>query len=77
VTAPVAGVLSVVGGHTLRQIAPMLNPVTLVLGVKIALYRSAEEFDIGNFGPMYVSVALAVVVACVTLLLARYRKVGA
>jgi ABC-2 type transport system permease protein len=77
VTAPVAGVLAAVGGRTLRQIAPMLNPVTLVEGVKFFLYRTTDGFDIGNLGPMYVSVALAVVVVCATLLLARYRKVGA
>ncbi len=77
VTAPVAVVLAAIGGQTLRQVAPMLNPVTLVEGVKLAFHRTTDGFDIGNFGPMYVSVALAVVVACVTLLLARYRKVGA
>jgi ABC-2 type transport system permease protein len=77
VSTPVAGVLAAVGGRTLREIAPMASPISLVQGVKVALYRPTDGFDIGNFGPMYVSVALAVVVACVTLLLARYRKVGA
>jgi ABC-2 type transport system permease protein len=76
VTAPVVGVLTVFGG-SFRNAAPMLNPVTLVRGVKTVLFHTTGELDPGRFGPMYVAVALAVVISCATLLVARYRKVGA
>jgi ABC-2 type transport system permease protein len=73
-TAPVVGVLTVFGG-TWRRVAPMLNPVTLVGGVKTALFHTKAGLDLGIYGPMYVSVAIAVVIACGTLLAARYRGV--
>jgi ABC-2 type transport system permease protein len=76
VTAPVVGVLTVFGG-SFRDAAPMLNPVTLVRGLKAVLYHTTGELDPGNFGAMYVAVAVALVIACGTLLVARYRKVGA
>jgi ABC-2 type transport system permease protein len=77
VTAPVVGVLTAIGGATLRKVAPMINPVTLVQGIKTTLYGAAPgRLDVGIFGPMYISVAVAIVIVCTTLLLARYRKVG-
>jgi ABC-2 type transport system permease protein len=77
VTAPVVGVLTAIGGSTLRKVAPMINPVTLVQGIKTTLYGEAPgRLDVGIFGPMYVSVAVAIVIVCTSLLLARYRKVG-
>ena len=76
VTAPVVGVLSIVGG-SLRELAPVLNPVTLVGGVKRYLFHTKVGLDLGIYGPMYVAVALALVIVCTTLLLARYRKAGA
>jgi ABC-2 type transport system permease protein len=78
VTAPVVGVLTAVGGSTMRQLAPVLNPVTLVDGVRQAVFDPpGGGIDVGDFGPMYVSIAVALVIACGTLLFARYRKVGA
>ncbi len=76
VTAPVVGVLVAVGGSTMRDLAPVLNPVTLVGGVKTTLFHTDTGVPVGAFGPMYVAIAIALVVACVTLLLARYRKVS-
>jgi ABC-2 type transport system permease protein len=76
VTAPVVGVLIAFGGLRMEQLAPMLNPVTLVEGVKVTLFHpSSSGVTIGPYGPMYVSVAVALVILCGTLLLARYRKV--
>jgi ABC-2 type transport system permease protein len=76
VTAPVVGVIEAVGGPTVRQIAPAGNPVALVQGIKIWLFHT-DEFKIGNFGPLYLSVGVAIVIACTTLLFARYQKVAA
>src|SRR5262249_50710456 len=76
VTAPVVGVLTVFGG-AFRQAGPMLNPVTLVSGVKTYLYHVENGRDLGVYGPMYVAVAVALVIACGTLLVARYQKVDA
>jgi ABC-2 type transport system permease protein len=75
VTAPVVGVLSVFGGD-LRMLAPILNPVTLVVGVKEELFHTKQGMDLGVYGPMYVSVAVALVIICGTLLAARYRRVA-
>jgi ABC-2 type transport system permease protein len=75
VTAPVVGVLSVLGG-TLRRLSPVINPVALVLGVKRELFHTTVGLDLGIYGPMYVAVAVALVIVCTTLLLARYRRAG-
>jgi ABC-2 type transport system permease protein len=75
VTAPVVGVLTVLGG-TLRHIAPMLNPVSLVGGVKTELFHTKEGLNLEIYGPMYVAVAIALVITCATLLVARYRRTG-
>jgi ABC-2 type transport system permease protein len=76
VTAPVVGVLSVLGGR-LRELAPVLNPVTLVGGVKRELFHTKAGLELGIYGPMYIAVAVALVIICTTLLLARYRRAGA
>jgi ABC-2 type transport system permease protein len=77
VTAPVVGVLIAIGGSTMRQLAPMINPVSLVRGIKTTVFHTTVGLDVGVYGPMYISVAIAIVIVCATLLLARYRKVGA
>ena len=76
VTTPVVGVLVAVGGKTGRQIAPVLNPVSLIQGLKTWLYHS-HGVDVGQYGYLYLVVTLVLVSGCVALLLARYRKVAA
>jgi len=76
VTAPVVGVLGAIGSASGRQIAPILNPVSLIQGLKVWVYHT-RDLDIGNYGYLYLLVALALVAACVALLLARYRRVAA
>ncbi len=76
VTVPVVAVIEAVSGESARQLAPVINPVTLVEGLKIWLY-GVHNFQIGDFGPAYLGIACGVVVACTALLLARYRKVSA
>jgi ABC-2 type transport system permease protein len=77
VTAPVVGVLEAIGSDTTKQIVPVVNPVSLVEGLKIWLYGVKGGLEIGDFGPAYLGIACGVVAACVTLLLVRYRKVAA
>ncbi len=74
VTVPVVGVLTVLGG-TLRTVAPMFNPVSLVGGVKRVLFHTKLGEDLGIWGPMYIAVAISLVIVCGTLLVARYRRV--
>jgi ABC-2 type transport system permease protein len=79
-TTPVVGVLSVLPSTTINQLAGLAAPSTLVQGVGIWLLRDLVSFDgetsmrLGDFGPVYGLVAVALVAACVAALLARYRK---
>jgi ABC-2 type transport system permease protein len=82
-TTPVVGVLSVLPSTTINQLAFLAAPSTLVQGVGAWLLGDLVSFEgetnipIGDFGPVYGIVALALVTACVVALLARYRKVAA
>jgi ABC-2 type transport system permease protein len=76
-TAPVVGVLSVLPSEAANQIAGIFSPATLVAGLGDWLFRERSgAVDIGPYGPLYLAVAVLLVAACVTLLLARYRKVA-
>lgn len=76
-TTPVVGVLSVMPSRTANELAGLASPTTLVGGVGDWLFEPAGEFGVGDFGPLYGLVTLALVAVCVLLLLARYRKVAA
>jgi len=84
-TTPIVGVLSVMPSETINALAGLAAPLTLVQGVGLWLWRKwlvtnpdqQPALDIGEFGPLYGLVTLMVIVACVGLLLARYRKVAA
>lgn len=76
VTTPVVGVLYAVGGETVRQLASLASPMTLVGGVGDWLFEPEGMNGVGDFGPLYGASAVALVIVCVTLLLARYRKVA-
>ena len=76
VTVPVVAVIEAVSGESARQLAPVINPVSLIEGVKVWLY-GVNNFQIGDFGPAYLGIACGLVVVCTALLLARYRKVSA
>ncbi len=75
VTTPVVGVLSVTGGDAARQLAFLASPMTAVTGLGVWLF-DLPNIDIGPFGPIYGFALLTLVVACVSLLLARYWKVA-
>lgn len=76
VTTPVVGVLYAVGGETGARLASLASPMTLVGGVGDWLLGPGGEQGVGGFGPLYGGVTVALVAACVLLLLARYRKVA-
>jgi ABC-2 type transport system permease protein len=76
VTTPVLGVLEAVGGTTVQQLAPLINPVTMLIGLESWIYRN-NELEIGGYGPLYLVAALVLVGGCVALLVVRYRKVVA
>lgn len=78
VTTPVVGVLSEIGGGTAQELAALFSPSTIVFGLRQWLFGAPEEgASIGDFGPVYGLVTLALVAACVGLLLLRYRRVRA
>jgi ABC-2 type transport system permease protein len=76
ITTPVVGVLFAISGQSDgRHLAGLVNPMTLLQGVSDWLFTKEREL-IGDFGPVYAVVAGALMVTCVALLLARYRKVA-
>jgi ABC-2 type transport system permease protein len=76
VTTPIIGVFDAVGGPTARQLVPMVNPVTLLNGIESWVYQN-DRLDVGGYGPLYLTVALAVVAAGAAAAVLRYRKVAA
>ncbi|RIV38573.1 ABC transporter permease [Micromonospora radicis] len=83
-TTPIVGTLSILPSQTANQLAGVASPPTLVQGVGIWTMRDllitdpdGVAPDLGPYGPVYGLVAVALVAACVALLLARYRKVAA
>lgn len=82
VTTPVVGALEVLGGETVVQLCYLLSPMTLVVGVRQWLIGTSDDasmemvINMGDYGPIYGATALALVGACVGLLLVRYRRIG-
>jgi ABC-2 type transport system permease protein len=76
VTTPVVGVLYAVGGETGQQLASLASPMTMVSGVGDWFFGDFDDLSVGDFGPLYGGGVAALVILCVTALLARYRKVG-
>ncbi len=80
VTAPVVVVLTFATTTTGQQLAQLASPSTLVGGVGQWIFGRPEgmpeELGIGSFGPLYGAVTLGLIALCVSLLLARYRKVA-
>jgi ABC-2 type transport system permease protein len=74
-TTPVLGVLNAVGGTTAKELAPLVNPVSLLGGLESWIYHN-DTVNIGRYGPLYLAVAVALVSGCVALLVVRYRKVA-
>jgi ABC-2 type transport system permease protein len=58
----------------LSQLAGLVSPETLVAGLGDWWYNGRSP--LGDYGPVYGGVALALTAVCVLLLLVRYRKVA-
>lgn len=77
VTLPIVGLLQEIGTPTTQQLGGLFSPATVLAGVRVWLAPEPDSIDLGDFGPLYGVVALALVAACAGLLLVRYRKVRA
>lgn len=76
-TTPVVGVLSILPSSAAQDLAGLASPMTLVGGIGAWLIDGpGTGQDVGSFGPVYAIEAATLVLACVLLLLARYRKVA-
>lgn len=76
-TTPVVGVLSILPSTDAQQLAGLASPMTLVAGVGTWLIPASNiGLDLGRFGVVYLIEAVALIAACLLLLLARYRKVA-
>jgi ABC-2 type transport system permease protein len=76
ITTPVVGVLFAISGESDgRHLASLANPISLLQGTTQWLFTKDSEIT-GNYGPLYGVVAGALTLACVALLLARYRRVA-
>ncbi|SCL19378.1 ABC-2 type transport system permease protein [Micromonospora nigra] len=83
-TTPVVATLAIMPSQAVTELAGLASPSTLVQGVGmwslgdlLVNDTNSGEFEIGPYGPVYAVVTLLLVATCVTLLLARYRKVAA
>jgi ABC-2 type transport system permease protein len=88
-SAPIVGVLSLMPSASARHLAGLASPMSLVSGVGNWLLPAPVQtlvdgtetstdtgFPVGDFGPVYGIAAVTLVLACVLLLVARYRKVA-
>lgn len=77
-TRAVVGVLGVAPTATVRQLAGLGSPTTLLRGVGSWLLQNrVGGFPVGSYGRVYGVVLIALVAAGTTLLIIRYRKVAA
>lgn len=79
-TLPIMGVLSVMPSDAVQKLAGLVTPAGIVQGIGVWLFSPGEPgpevMDIGGYGALYGLTGLLLVVACVFLLLVRYRKVA-
>ncbi len=77
ISAPVVGVMASLPSQTANEIAGMFSPPSLIQGVRTWIQGTDDPgLPVGNFGPVYLAVVVGLVLACVVLLLLRYRKVA-
>lgn len=77
VTSPISGILTVLGGPTLRNLAGLFSPTFILNGLREWLFGGYQNVNVGSYGPLYAAVAVVLVALCTFLLVYRYRKVSA
>ncbi|GGK91890.1 ABC transporter permease [Mangrovihabitans endophyticus] len=76
-TTPVFGVLQTLPSQNAQHLAGLASPMMLISGVGLWLLPDTNPgWSVGRFGPVYGIEAVALIVCCLLLLLARYRKVA-
>jgi len=76
VTIPMAAVIWEVGGDSVvRDLSGIATPTWLVMGIGDWLLGHEAVVDVKDLGPVYGAAGVALVAACVAILLARYRRV--
>jgi ABC-2 type transport system permease protein len=75
VTIPMAGMMLTLGNDTVRELSGLLTPTWLVQGIGEWLMNNETPMQVDTLGPVYGVVGVALVAACVAILLARYRRV--
>ncbi|AGL14587.1 ABC transporter permease [Actinoplanes sp. N902-109] len=76
-TTPVVGVLNILDSRNAQELSGLASPMTLVSGVGQWMVPDANTgLFIGNYGPVYLIEAITLILACLLLLLARYRRVA-
>jgi len=79
ITAPVVGILNVLGNSTLAKLSFLVNPMTLLNGFEQWVFGADPNtrLPVGGFGPVYGIGGVALLALTLGLLLLRYRKVAA
>jgi ABC-2 type transport system permease protein len=75
VSTPVASAGIEIGTGSVRELAGLASPFSLLAGVQEWVF--GEGLAVGDFGPLYGLVALLLVAGCTGLFIQRYRKVKA
>jgi ABC-2 type transport system permease protein len=77
-TVPVVGVLASLPSTTANSLSGLASPTFLIGGVGEWLTDRESQLDVGvgRFGPIYGIEAACLIVSCLLLLLARYRKIA-
>ena len=73
-TAPVSGVLQALGDGASRQLAGLIDPVSLLNGVDRWLFDGGI-YDVGPYGPVYGIAALVIICIGTACTVWRYKKV--
>jgi ABC-2 type transport system permease protein len=79
VTTPIFGILTGIGTDTMRELAGLVSPISLVDGTAHWLFPTQFDEELtypGSYGGLYAAVTAATVTAASLLLLLRYRKAG-
>ena len=76
VTIPMAAVIWELGGDSaVRQLSGLATPTWLVMGIGDWLLGVETHMAVKDLGPVYGAAGVALVAACVAILLERYRRV--